>query len=261
MRRVLFMLTTFVTLASVAPVQAASDFASPAFATPWRRDESVVTNFWGPLKSALDPKRELYKEASGGKRTVQYFDKGRMELSPDGEITNGLLATELTTGELQLGDNTFERRQPAAIPVAGDPDNTFPTYADLRRYMAPNPEPVDQALMIVAPGGLSDVFMREDGDPAVAIVLSDQVGADVWHNVPRAFSQFRERVGVDAVGLAITEPVWVSIRVGGAQTAVLVQAFERRVLTYTPTNPPKFQVEFGNIGQHYVRWRYPKGTS
>src|SRR5690348_13056935 len=93
MRRVLFMLITFVTLASVAPVQAASDFASPAFAAQWKRDESVVTNFWGPLKSALDPMREQYKEASGGKRTVQYFDKGRMELSPGGEITNGLLAT------------------------------------------------------------------------------------------------------------------------------------------------------------------------
>jgi hypothetical protein len=35
-----------------------------------------------------------------------------------------------------------------------------------------------------------------------------------------------------------------------------VQLFERRVLTYTPTNPAAYQVEFGNIGQHYHRWRY-----
>jgi hypothetical protein len=208
MRRVFFGLLTLVTLASVAPVQAASDFASPAFANQWKRDESLVTNFWRPLKSALNPMRETYKEAPGGKRTVQYFDKGRMEVSPAGDITNGLLATELITGELQLGDNTFERRQPAIIPVAGDPDNSFPTYADLRRYMDTNPEPVDQALMIVAPGGMSAVFIREDGDTAVRIVLSDQVGQDIWHNVPQAFAQFRERVGVETVGLAITEPVW-----------------------------------------------------
>jgi len=28
------------------------------------------------------------------------------------------------------------------------------------------------------------------------------------------------------------------------------------VLSYTPTNPPGFQVEMGNIGQHYYQWRY-----
>ncbi|MGI8690178.1 MAG: fibronectin type III domain-containing protein, partial [Thermomicrobiales bacterium] len=37
---------------------------------------------------------------------------------------------------------------------------------------------------------------------------------------------------------------------------VLVQPFQRRVLSYTPTNPPGFQVEMGNIGQHYYQWRY-----
>ena len=37
---------------------------------------------------------------------------------------------------------------------------------------------------------------------------------------------------------------------------MLIQAFERRVLTYTPGNPAAFQVEMGNIGQHYYDWRY-----
>ncbi len=37
---------------------------------------------------------------------------------------------------------------------------------------------------------------------------------------------------------------------------VMIQAYERRVLTYVPTNPPTFQVEMGNIGQHYYDWRY-----
>lgn len=35
-----------------------------------------------------------------------------------------------------------------------------------------------------------------------------------------------------------------------------MQGFERRVLTYTPSNPTAFRVEFGNIGQHYLLWRY-----
>ena len=36
----------------------------------------------------------------------------------------------------------------------------------------------------------------------------------------------------------------------------MIQAFERRVLTYVPTNVPGFQVEMGNIGLHYYDWRY-----
>jgi hypothetical protein len=37
---------------------------------------------------------------------------------------------------------------------------------------------------------------------------------------------------------------------------VLVQVFERRVLTYTPSNPDGWKVEAGNVGQHYYTWRY-----
>ncbi|MGI8689080.1 MAG: hypothetical protein ACR2M3_10925 [Thermomicrobiales bacterium] len=261
MRRVLItlLIALTTTIVGASPTHAAGGFASPAFAQQWKRGEAIATNFWGPLDTAHDPMKEPYAEAPGGQRVVQYFDKARMEVTPDGQLTNGLLAVELITGRLQLGDATFEQRRPATIPPAGDLDNTFPMYADLQRYMAPAPGPVDQALTIVGPGGSADVFTREDGDPAVAIAVSDRVGRDVWHNVPQAFSQFREQVGVGTVGLAITEPVWVSINVGGVRTAVLIQAFERRVLTYTPTNPPDYQVEFGNIGQHYFQWRYPNG--
>jgi hypothetical protein len=40
---------------------------------------------------------------------------------------------------------------------------------------------------------------------------------------------------------------------------VLVQLFERRVLTYTPSNQAGWQVEMGNVGQHYHSWRYGGG--
>ena len=46
------------------------------------------------------------------------------------------------------------------------------------------------------------------------------------------------------------------MKVAGQQRTVLIQVFERRVLTYTAANQPAFQVEMGNIGQHYYRWRY-----
>ena len=55
-------------------------------------------------------------------------------------------------------------------------------------------------------------------------------------------------------GYPITEPYWVTVPVGGVTEDVLVQCFERRCLTYTPANPDGWQVEMGNIGQHYLRW-------
>jgi hypothetical protein len=60
----------------------------------------------------------------------------------------------------------------------------------------------------------------------------------------------------EAPGLPITEAYWARVKVGGQVKDVLIQAFERRVLTYTPSNPPAYQVEWGNIGQHYYKWRY-----
>jgi hypothetical protein len=42
---------------------------------------------------------------------------------------------------------------------------------------------------------------------------------------------------------------------------VLIQAFERRVLTYVPSQPADWQVEMGNIGLHYFEWRYGGGPA
>src|SRR4051812_42464925 len=79
-------------------VLAASDFAVPAFRQQWEQDESTVTNFWGPLALAANGQYEQYAYDNPCmntpqeprpcdlipdylRRTVQYFDKGRMELN------------------------------------------------------------------------------------------------------------------------------------------------------------------------------------
>jgi hypothetical protein len=59
-----------------------------------------------------------------------------------------------------------------------------------------------------------------------------------------------------ATGFPLTEAYWTTVRVGGVPKRVLVQVFERRVLTYTPDNPPGWRVEAGNVGLHYYQWRY-----
>ncbi|MFN3335892.1 MAG: CAP domain-containing protein, partial [Thermomicrobium sp.] len=58
------------------------------------------------------------------------------------------------------------------------------------------------------------------------------------------------------IGRPITEPYWTLVRLRGEVRWVLVQAFERRLLTYTPENPEGWRVEMGNVGRHYYEWRY-----
>jgi len=57
-------------------------------------------------------------------------------------------------------------------------------------------------------------------------------------------------------GYPIAEAYWTNVNVAGTPHLVLLQCFERRCLTYTPDNAPGWQVEAGNVGQHYYRWRH-----
>jgi hypothetical protein len=88
---------------------AATGFADPRFQQQWQQGEALTPNFWGPLSIAKEGQQEPYKEAQGGSRLVQYFDKGRMELT-NGAVTNGLLATEIVKGQVQIGDATFQAK-------------------------------------------------------------------------------------------------------------------------------------------------------
>ena len=81
-----------------ASAGAAAAFASPAFQQQWQQGEAITANFWGPLAPRTMGSRSRTRTAPGGQRLVQYFDKGRMELT-GAAVTNGLLATELVTGQ------------------------------------------------------------------------------------------------------------------------------------------------------------------
>ncbi len=250
------------TIVPVQPATAVSVFASPTFQQQWQQGEAVAPNFWGPLANARDGQQEPYKETRGGQRLVQYFDKGRMEQT-NSVVTNGLLATELVKGQIQIGDTTFQRQPPPAIPIAGDPDNPGPTYAGLSSkgasalYATPAKPGTFVTLIAAADGTVTD------GGGYAGISMSPPIGTSdsaTQHNVLGVFADYRSRVGLLAIGLAISEPFRANLKVAGTSTTVLVQIFERRVLTYTASNPDPFKVEMGNIGQHYYRWRYANGT-
>ena len=93
------------------------------------------------------------------------------------------------------------------------------------------------------------------------------------HNIPQAFwgflnstdlvyegGQTKLRLLSDpwfyATGYPISEAYWAKAKIAGQPHDVLMQAFQRRVLTYVPDNPPAWRVQMGNIGQHYYQWRY-----
>ncbi len=265
-------IAAFVLCLMANDVLAADSFAAPAFDQRWRQDEQIAPNFWGPLDLATNGVSEMYAEGTvgaicrtgldqacpqylvRGRRLVQYFDKGRMELTtPGGPVTSGLLVKEMISGRMQLGDTAFENHAPARVSVAGDLDNFFPLYSDLTAPLPPQPLAAGSAVQTeLTPSGPQAVASAPQ-DARAAIGVPDSVTGIA---IPRIFLDFRERVGLQVVGLAITQPFWVQVKVGGVQRRVLMQAFERRVLTYNAANPDPFKVEFGNVGQHYYRWRY-----
>jgi len=253
-------------------VQAATGFASPMIEVAWRQGEGIQPNFWGPLATARDGQPEQYKDAPNGKRTVQYFDKARMEqFAPDARVKTGLLTVELKSGNLQLGDNTFEQHGPAKINIAGDPGTDGLTYADLGKFAEYNDEGPAANPYIYTSDHQFTPLTVENAKPYAA--QFDPPTGDTFtyvadpskhygQGVYTPFLDFIKRltdagIAIDQTpGYPISPVIIAQVPIGGKATTVFVQAFERRVLTYNPNNDPAFRVEFGNIGQHYYRWRY-----
>jgi WD40-like Beta Propeller Repeat len=294
------MLLAGVTLLNALPA-AAVDFSNPAFQRVWDRTDSLVaqglvsrTWFWGPEPRAAA--QEQYVDAPDGTQTrlVQYFDKSRMEINnPAGDptttffVTNGLLTIELISGQMQIGDNAFVQRYSANIPISGDTDDpNAPTYtsflsvSNTRRGDHPQPNRVGQfATNTINKAGQVGDDPSKAGVDGTKIAYFEPI---TQHNIPDRFWGFLNATGpvsetgqivnkklIDpwfyASGYPISDAYWSQVKINGVLTDVMIQAFERRVLTYVPTNVPGFEVEMGNIGLHYYDWRYkdagkPTGT-
>jgi hypothetical protein len=272
-------------IASASSHDGYQDFATDEFYEVWERtdrpvEEQIVnrTWMWGP--GATTPLlQEPYLEADDGFRDVQYTDKSRMEMPwlADADpgspwfITQGLLATELMTGRLQVGDNTFEQHAPSNHPAAGDPDGvTAPSYATMGMLMNADPRSADQVITqfmhssgqiedlehLAIYGATDEYFVQETGfyvaSPFWAFMTS--VGP-IYEGgilqqgmiVPNPFYAF---------GFPTGPAVWAWVKVDNVKQNVLIQCFERRCATFTPDNPEGWQVESGNVGQHYYHWRY-----
>lgn len=270
----------------VAATTKAEPFADPAFQRVWNRSDSggVVTGrsyLWGP-EPFTNAIQEPYAEAPGGTRLVQYFDKSRMELTnPNGDqnspfyVTNGLLVNELMTGRLQTGNDNFENRLPSMIGVAGDPgDVNSPTYFSLGQVRNRTPRPLNVVIneTLDQNGNTSNdqSFAQYNVSPVTFVPETNHtIAAPFWtflnqtgrvvNNTGNVVTEPLFSPTFYATGFPVTEAYWAKVRVAGVQRDVLVQGFERRVLTYTPANSAAFQVEMGNVGRHYYSWRYEGG--
>ncbi|WP_051914445.1 hypothetical protein [Thermorudis peleae] len=314
----------FGALLSRYSVESSSSPADELFVEPYL--EGVIKDYFDygypnnwPYRRADDPSKLL------GARYVLYFEKGRLEittgsaspLSQDAAvwrtldypakleehslarfasrwheapwaITSGLLAKELLTGQLQVGDTTFIPREPAAIPVAGDADGGGVTYAALGRLIGYKPSSAGSTVVQTI-----DSQGKVGVDPSLGryLVTTLDIGAPTQHTVASVFWKFFQwqrsqaevidvwrlsyiphwtgELGLEftlsddhswpwlwLVGWPLTEPSWTRAKVAGVERWVLVQCFERRCMTYTPENPLEWRVEFANTGRHYVAWRY-----
>ncbi|MDI3341423.1 MAG: lytic transglycosylase domain-containing protein [Sphaerobacter sp.] len=251
--------------------------AQPPVPSIWSRTDSPAARsgpnrswLWGPSIRSIT--REPYTTAPTGSRQVFYFDKARLEITdPNGDpnslwyASSGLLIREMLTGRIQVGDDAYVQTDPAPIPVTGDvADNPIsPTYATLAPLAsgggdieaARRPPRLDQPVTALLH---ADGTVDEQGVPGSAVRVASYDQA-LGHNVADVFAQWiaaQPLAWEYVVGHPLTEPYWVDTRVNGVPRRVLVQAFERRVLTYTPDNPPGWQVEAGNAGLHYRIWRW-----
>jgi hypothetical protein len=214
---------------------------------------------------------------------VQYFDKTRMEVTnPEADrsspwyVTNGLLVVELMTGRMQVGDNTFEEWWPSERNVAGDADDdqapTYATFSVLRPFL---PFPLGGTLTQRI---TRNIDVHDDAHLAAHGVTVAFVDSVTNHAIPSVFWEFMNSSGlvwldgvvttaqlfpdpVYATGRPITEAYWTTVKVRGTPRDVLVQCFERRVLTFTPGNPAGWTVEAGNVGRHYYDWRHGDSLS
>ena len=258
-------------------------FADSAFERVWQRNDqpiavqrAVRSWAWGP--QGLMARTEGYLQAASGLRQVQYFDKARMEVNnPLGDrrsqwfVTTGLLVVELVSGKTQIGNSEFVQHAPADIPIAGDPDDAnAPTYASFASAVSQSATDRNGQLATETLDRAGKVA-RYDGPQRPETHMAHFV-AETNHNIPQVFWDYLNAHGmiyeggsyhdgalidwVFTLGYPISEAYWTRIRVGGVERDVLVQPFQRRVLTYSPDNPRGWQVEMGNVGRHYYLWRY-----
>ena len=273
----------------VGPLPAqAETFANPAFQTLWNRTDGPVATgaanrpfFWGA--APLATRTERYDNSPAGQRLVQYFAKGRMEITrPDADTTNewyvtsGLLVRDMVGGIVQTGDNLALAYDRAEIPVVGDTQNPLPTTPVYRDFYE---DAFSSSLVRSRVGQSVTRTIRRGGETgtrsssAQPKVLVGYYDTTSHHNIPAPFWDFMNATGPITtptgqnltgplfewqylMGYPLTEPYWTTARLGDQNQEVLIQLFQRRAVIFNPAAPAGRQVDFTEVGRHWYDWQY-----
>jgi hypothetical protein len=191
------------------------------------------------LGSAISPRFPL--PVSG--IPAQYFEKGRMEdhrsasRNPADQFLYGLLVDELIAIR-------------SSAPVGGDTSTV--TYSTLAAAAT------EEQRIPAPPGFAGGWLVRPDG--SVFIPFSAALTPAAGHAVPAVFWEYVNRSDLfpggwlHDIGLPIVEPMEATVTKGPLTgRRILIQAFQRTVLTHDPLNPPDWRVERANTGTDYAR--------
>lgn len=207
---------------------------APQVAAPFREYYAAYQGL-RVLGAPLSPLREVDGYAA------QYFEKGRLEdhrdavTDPQWAFMYGRLTAEL------MGSATYQRQ-----PV----NATSTTYGDLRERTLPMYRHAVPAHFTSGTLTLPDgVFVPYD--PELRAAPGYIVPQYFWHYITR--TELFPGGWLHDVGLPMTDAFVADTVKNGKPRQIMVQAFERTILTYDPLNPPAWQVERGNIGADALR--------
>ncbi len=174
---------------------------------------------------------------------TQYFEKGRIEdqtgesPDPNFQFQYGLLADELQTARANL--------------TVGGEQSTI-TYQIVNDLAQP-------ARRVNQPAGFSGGTLT-NSEGSVFIPYSQALTPAPGHNVSPIFWPYINRTDIfpggwlHDIGLPMTEAIPAVVTKGPlTNRSIVVQVFQRTILTYDPLNPGDFQVERANVGTDYRR--------
>ncbi|MFW6075209.1 MAG: hypothetical protein ACOC9Y_06415, partial [Chloroflexota bacterium] len=234
---------------------------------PISRGESARAWVWGP--EPLASSTETYPGSPDGLRRFVYFDKGRLDIldlerDPDDPwyAVGGLLVSEMLAGRIQLGVDRYVDYATPDISITGDAGQAEPvTYADLARYSIVHP---DDLLSRSELAYLADETEAGDrsGAPVTTLLEPDGglvPGGESNHdvtlgefdpvtelNIAAPFATWADQQELSRLyllGRPVTAPYWIDTVENGEPIRVLIQAFERRIMMYTPGGREGWQVE------------------
>jgi lipoprotein-anchoring transpeptidase ErfK/SrfK len=227
-RWVLFVVAAILLLPSGSAVAMTDTYVARPFRVYYRDHQGM---------RVLGYSRTLLIQAGG--YPAQYFEKGRIE--------DHRAETADPTWAIMYGRLTAELMEQAPwLPV----NSTSSTYADLARLANPDltwrhPTDVAGPRPVTGPTAeLTGMLVPYDGG----------LQAAPGYIVPSYFWRYINRADLfpggwlHDIGLPMTDAFAVQALKAGAPRTIIMQAFERSVLTYDPLNPAEWQVERGNIG-------------